>query len=138
MGFNQELNFLQVTNFINLKINLPIRDKVATIIILLLITVALINQCYKSIYLSKNTIEVIGVIIDFKHKKGERYELIYNYEIKGVIYRNYVSTNYFNCDNGKAGCVGEKFKVKYSSDNYKVSEIYLGKYEQFKRGLVLF
>ncbi len=121
-----------------MKSNLLSRDKVAIVIILLLIGMALINHYYKSKVLRKDTVEVIGLIIDFKHKKGERYELIYNYEIDGVSYKNYVSTNYFNCDNGKAGCVGESFKVKYSSENHEVSEIHLEKYERFKRKIDLF
>lgn len=71
-------------------------------------------------------------IIDFRYGSNSSYTLKYVFYVNKKKYEDSRRFSFFECDNGKNGCVGQKFKVIYSYRNPKINEINLGKYNKYK------
>ncbi len=74
-----------------------------------------------------------ATIIKFEHINLTAYYIDYKYYVEGKKYIGSTGVERFRCDNGKWGCLGEKFKVSYSKKKPSKSTIHLGKYEKYKR-----
>ena len=72
-----------------------------------------------------------AVIKDF-HSCNYSYCLEYKYEVNGKKYSDWVKTEYFKCQDGTEGCLGKKFKIKYSLKSPEISEIDLKEYNVHK------
>lgn len=77
--------------------------------------------------------EAEAIVTKFKHINLTAYYIDYEYTVDKKKYKGSVSVAKFKCDNGVLGCVGNTFKVSYSTKNPSKSNIHLGKYEKYKR-----
>ncbi|MGC6430677.1 MAG: hypothetical protein ACON5F_06530 [Jejuia sp.] len=71
-------------------------------------------------------------IINYGYASGASSFIDYVFYVNGEKYFGTRKVSSFKCDDGKKGCVGEKFKVIYSSRNPEISEIDLGIYNDKK------
>ncbi|SHK03287.1 DUF3592 domain-containing protein [Pseudozobellia thermophila] len=108
------------------------RVKVILGILGLIILVGICRQYFMQKNISEHKEETIGKVIDFESINMRRYSLKYEYSIGDNQYQGEIGVSYFECDNGKKGCVGQEFPVYYSSENPQYSRIDLGKYEKYK------
>lgn len=108
------------------------RVKVILGILGLIILVGIYRQYFLQKNISEHKEETIGKVIDFESINMRRYSLKYEYSIGDNQYQGEIGVSYFECDNGKKGCVGKEFPVYYSSENPQYSRIDLGKYEKYK------
>lgn len=73
-----------------------------------------------------------GKVYDFNFS-NYTYYLSYEYYVSGKKYKSSVGgMEKFYCEDETLGCVGKYFEVKYSLDNPEISEINLGRYNEFK------
>lgn len=107
------------------------KDKIAVILVLLLLIVGFIRAYKKELELNRYGVYTDGKIISFSHTSKTEYELKYVFFVKSVRYEGVLLTGYFECDDGSVGCVGKSFEVIYSSKNPKYNEIVLGRYEEY-------
>ncbi|MBC9795848.1 DUF3592 domain-containing protein [Sinomicrobium weinanense] len=105
---------------------------IALTIIALTVILGVFYQYYQQKNIIKYKQETIGTVVEFQNHSAGRSGILYEYVVNGKKYTGQVGINKFKCGNGKWGCVGEKFKVYYSSKNPKYSKIDLGKYEKYK------
>lgn len=102
------------------------------IIIALIIIFGINKQCEEDqeIRMFKGVTE--ATITKFQHRNLAYYYIEYEYYVEGYAYQGSVGVEKFECENGKLGCVGKKFKVNYSTKNPSKSTIDLGIYEKYK------
>ena len=100
---------------------------------ILLIGFGIYQNTVKYDSLEKSGEVVEAIIIDYKFVYKATYKITYKYVIDNKEYIGTCRTSYFKCDNGKDGCLGEKFKVIYLPKDPKTNEILLGKYNNFKK-----
>ncbi|MBU3822160.1 hypothetical protein KO566_08825 [Flavobacteriaceae bacterium XHP0103] len=103
------------------------------IIIVLIIIFGINKQCEEDqeIRMFKGVTE--ATITKFQHENLTYYYIEYEYLVEGKTYIGSVGVEKFKCENGKLGCVGEKFKVNYSTKDPSKNTIDLGIYEKYKR-----
>lgn len=85
--------------------------------------------------LSKNGKITEAIVIDFRYRSSALYKIIYKYNVNGIEYINSRAVSSFKCEesyNNNEGCVGMKFKIRYSSKDPNINEIDLGKYNRYK------
>lgn len=119
-----------------MKINRFKTDKIIKIVvglIFLVIISGIIRQYYTQSQVSKYRQKTIGKIIKFEYLNRTEYYLTYEYYVKNIRYEEGVGVAYFECENGKKGCIGSTFTVYYSSKEPKYSRIDLGEYEKYKQ-----
>lgn len=112
--------------------------KIFFVIVVLIVLCGTAFQYYKQENIKLNEVRTTGRIIKFSHKSAVRFGIEYEYYINGKSFIGHVGVSPFKCDNGKKGCVGEEFKVYYSTENPEYSRIDLGKYEQYKNTVEFF
>lgn len=73
-----------------------------------------------------------GKVVDFSFS-NYTYYLEYVYYVDGVKYRSNVGgMEKFYCEGGNLGCIGAYFEVKYATEEPSISEINLGRYNEYK------
>ncbi|WP_299434123.1 DUF3592 domain-containing protein [uncultured Maribacter sp.] len=114
-------------------------DKLWAISVGIILIILALYTIYKDYSVSENKKTVIGEIINFQHRNLSYYYIEYKYTVDKKIYTGSCGVSGdFICNNGKEGCVGEKFTVYYSSTNPSYSKIDLGQYEEFKTTVEFF
>nr|WP_299167137.1 hypothetical protein [uncultured Allomuricauda sp.] len=101
--------------------------------ILIFVSFVIYKNLDESNLLNKDGIVTTGEVVKFRHLKKSSYRLFYKYKVDEKYYQGALPTIFFKCDNeGKAGCVGNKFNVIYSKSDPSVSDINLEKYNRYK------
>ena len=98
-----------------------------------LIVFGVYQNTFKSNKLEKKGKIVRAEIIDFEFVYKTTYKITYKFIISEKTYKSSRRTSYFKCENGREGCVGKIFKVKYLPNNPEINEIYLEDYDRFKK-----
>ncbi|MHB0756948.1 hypothetical protein [Polaribacter sp. M15] len=106
--------------------------KLILALILIVVIIGIFYQYYGQNEIENNKENTTGEVIEFLHKTNLDYAIIYEYFVEGKRYTNQIGISFFKCENGKKGCLGEKFTVYYSKKNPKFSKIDLGKYNEFQ------
>ncbi|WP_272149962.1 hypothetical protein [Tenacibaculum aiptasiae] len=103
------------------------KDKIGLIFVF--IAFALVVWCIisKEKELAENKKYSQAKIIDYYNIGGKKY-IKYVFFVNNKKYIGEKHVYSFKCDNGVDGCVGQKFKVVYSSKDPDNNEIHLGKY----------
>ncbi|WP_298782712.1 DUF3592 domain-containing protein [uncultured Polaribacter sp.] len=109
------------------------KKKYIVLIIIIIVSALLYRSINKELEIMNNKMTTIGKIIRLQPGFKARFYIEYTYIVKGKKYKGTVrvSSN-LKCDNGIKYCIGEEFKVSYSSKNPENSRIHLGKYEKYK------
>lgn len=111
--------------------------------ILLVLMIVLISgfgffEYYKQKNIHLYQAHTTGKVTEFLKNGGARFSIKYEYQVNDKSFEGFVGVRSFKCDNGRKGCVGEVFKVYYSTENPEYSRINLGKYEQYKNTVEFF
>lgn len=73
-----------------------------------------------------------GKVVDFSFS-NYTYYIEYVYYVDGVKYKSSLGgMEKFYCEDGKLGCIGAYFEVKYATEDPSISEINLGRYNEYK------
>src|SRR5690625_6826357 len=68
-----------------------------------------------------------AIIIDFKHINITRYSIFYEYQVGNKKYKGRTEVERIKCDDVKIGCVGNPFKLCYTTKNNTKSNIHFRK-----------
>lgn len=107
------------------------KDKGGVIVAFIIILFVILFNFYKEKDLSDNKVFSKAKIIDYFNVGGKKH-IKYMFYVNKKRFLGETKVYPFKCDNGIGGCVGEKFKVRYSSKDPNNSEIDLGKYNKFR------
>ncbi|MFY7670156.1 hypothetical protein ACOSP6_03640 [Tenacibaculum sp. MEBiC06402] len=110
---------------------MKIGDKLVFFAVVLIVVGILVNTLINEKELAENKKFTTGKIIEASYTGG-KYYIKYSFKVKNKKYYGEVRTNFFKCDNGIDGCLGENFEVIYSGINPNNNDINLGKYNHFK------
>ncbi|NIK92660.1 hypothetical protein GZ212_10905 [Mangrovimonas sp. CR14] len=109
---------------------------VFALFLLLLILLAVYRNIKRNNELEKYGEETTCKVVEFRFVNKTSYRIVYEYYINNVSYKGEEDTVYFKCEDGTEGCIGETFKLLYSTRNPKLSKIQLGKYSKYSKNKV--
>jgi hypothetical protein len=92
---------------------------------------------YQDWELQNNGVFTVGKLTDVSYDRRGKYHLHYEYFVNGKKYKDKTVTHYFNCINDKK-CIGNEYKVIYSSKNPSNSDIELGELKKYKASIPFF
>ena len=113
------------------------KDKFAFVLVIVILLGILGHSFFEEKELSENKAYGKAKIIDYYNVGGKKY-IKYIFYVGKKRYFGEKRVYSFKCSNGSKGCVGEKFKVIYSSSDPENNEIDLGKYNKFRPTRVRF
>ena len=107
------------------------KDKIIVIIILTICISVMAFGFFKEHELAENKAYTNGKII--RHiKTGQKNYIKYGFYVNNIKYYSEKRVYSFECDNGVKWCIGQEFKVTYSTVDPNNNEIDLGKYNKFR------
>lgn len=113
---------------------MKVKNKIRVIKIIffvLIVSPVVVYTLFKEKNLQENSAKAQAKIIEFR-TVGGKYYVKYIFYVNGKKYDGEVRTNFFKCDNGVKGCVGERFTAIYSKIDPTNNEIDMGKYNENK------
>tara|TARA_R110002020_G_scaffold68045_1_gene178307 strand:- start:19 stop:390 length:372 start_codon:yes stop_codon:yes gene_type:complete len=116
-----------------MKLNQYQKKNVFLLILLAVVIYGVYQNTAEQSELDKYGVTTKGKVIEFEYGRKTTYFLRYKFTVSDKEYIGQANTSIFNCDNGVKGCVGETFNVIYSKRNPEINEIYLEKYNTYKK-----